>query len=264
MGLEFTVPATSKSTAVRQTANSLRTMSLERKDGDLIGSEEEIVEALKVSRPTVRQAASLLAQEQLLTVKRGPGGGYFASRPDTSAVAHMAAIFLQTRDVRLEEILRAVGPIRVEISRLAALNANAVSKEQLAEFLEREKERDTQESSYRAFLKDERDFAEIIGNMSNNVVLYLFLEILYELTSMISRDEDVYRNHPERIQEYRRARNQMAESILHGDEEMATVTTRRCTKLVMEWMLADLQRRSLRPLLERAVGEGDRLRTLKK
>ena len=48
-------------------------------------TERELESRYGVSRPTLRQAAALVGQEQLLHVRRGVGGGYFARRPDTRA-----------------------------------------------------------------------------------------------------------------------------------------------------------------------------------
>src|SRR5437899_1878308 len=108
------MPAAGRSSAVRRVARALRTEVLKCEDGQLIGSEEDLVERYKVSRPTLRQAVALVAEEQLLTVKRGVGGGYFARRPDAKAVVHMTAIYLHSRSAKVEEIIRALEPIRIE------------------------------------------------------------------------------------------------------------------------------------------------------
>lgn len=78
------------SSRVLSIARALRNDALRKPEGSLIGSEEELVERYGVSRPTLRQAASLVAQEQLVHVRRGVGGGYFTRRPDSHSVAHMA------------------------------------------------------------------------------------------------------------------------------------------------------------------------------
>ena len=75
------------SSAVRKIAKALRIESLNSDEGTLLGSEEDMLSRHKVSRPTFRQAAALVAQEQLLTIRRGVGGGYFVTRPKPEAVA---------------------------------------------------------------------------------------------------------------------------------------------------------------------------------
>ena len=94
------------SAALRQAVEALREESLQCAEGELIGSEDDLLARHKVSRPTLRQAAALVASEQLLQVRRGVGGGYIARRPTGRAVTHMAAIFLRSRGASLDEISR--------------------------------------------------------------------------------------------------------------------------------------------------------------
>lgn len=209
-------------------------------DGEFLGAEEEIRNRLGVSRPTLRQAAALVAEEQLLVIRRGMGGGYFARRPDTSTVTRIAAIYLQSRRARLEEIIRAVEPIRVELARLATRNRDAAATEQLRAFLQEERTLDGRTVSYAAFLKAERTFGKVLGRASGSQVLTLFLDILYDLAGRLGHEEDIYVNHPERVQKYRAYRNQMAEAIAERDEEMAVLAAKRCSAAAMAWMKLDL------------------------
>ena len=225
--------AVSKS-AVRSTANALRGIVFEKQDNEFIGSEEDLIGRLGVSRPTLRQAAAIVCQEQWMRVKRGVGGGYFACRPDSRAVAHMAAVYLQAHHATLEQIVHAVWPIRVELARLAAKNLTSENRAQLEFLLAQEGESG---SSFPAFLKKEREFGQALGLASGNQVLSLFLEILYDLSSRIPREEDIYADHPERVQEYRAKRNLLIAAVLSGDEEMAVLNARRIAERVTEWLL---------------------------
>src|SRR5579885_2375590 len=78
--------------AVEVAAGALRGAALACADGERIGSEEDVLERIGVSRPTLRQAARLLESEELLVVRRGVKGGFFARRPTTDAVARMASV----------------------------------------------------------------------------------------------------------------------------------------------------------------------------
>jgi len=49
--------------AAHRAAHALREDILAREDGELLGSEDELMERLGVSRPTLRQAARLLEHE---------------------------------------------------------------------------------------------------------------------------------------------------------------------------------------------------------
>jgi len=222
---------------VKTVVATLRADSLACKDGQLIASEAELLARYGVSRPTLRQAAAIVAQEQLLKVKRGVRGGYVAVKPAGEAVAHMATIYLHARGVDLGQILRAVEPIRVELARLAASNADSKVRAEIELFLQ--KELHPSDDSYRSFLRSEREFGEIIGKASKNGVLSLFLNILYDLAATVKPQNDVYIGHPDRVAEYRKVRAGIAKAVVEGDSEIAMLAARRGAALVARWMVAD-------------------------
>ncbi|MGD9542120.1 MAG: GntR family transcriptional regulator, partial [Methylocystis sp.] len=106
--------------AARRAARQLRTRALTLQDGEFMGSEDELVAALGVSRPTFRQAAKLVEQEQLMRIRRGVGGGFFAMRPSSKAVAHTTAVYLQARQSTLQDAIEASRPLFAEAARLGA------------------------------------------------------------------------------------------------------------------------------------------------
>jgi DNA-binding FadR family transcriptional regulator len=127
-----------KESAVARAARKLRRLSIERGDGDFLGSEEDLLAILEVSRPTLRQASALVIQENLIKVRRGVGGGYFASAPDSLTVSRMASIYLQSRGSHLPDIHQALKPLRTEIAALAARNVSNGNREALINFIEAE------------------------------------------------------------------------------------------------------------------------------
>jgi len=199
-----------------------------------------LIGKLGVSRPTLRQASAQVLQENLISIRRGVGGGYFARLPDSMTVSRIAALYLQSREADLEEITHAMKPLRIEVAVLATRNRDPAARRDLNEFLARETAASSDnEHGYRAFLKSEREFGRLLGQMSGNSVLTLFLSILYDFTALLRRDEDVLLNRPDRVAAYREHRARMAQAILDGDEEIAVVATRRCSELISEWMHED-------------------------
>ncbi len=207
-------------------------------EGALLGSEEDLMNALGVSRPTLRQAAALVAQDRFILIRRGVNGGYFAARPNSATVSRMAALYLQSRDAHLGEVIAVAEPIRTEMARLASRNTDAVFKTDLATFVEQE--RALSESDYRTFLRTERVFGRMLSKVAGNKVLGLFLNIVYDLTAYVGQVEDVYINRPERVELYRQHRLRMATAILEGDEELAVLATRRCSGIVADWIREDM------------------------
>ncbi|KKW93933.1 MULTISPECIES: FadR/GntR family transcriptional regulator [Sphingobium] len=232
----------SRRSAVSRVAEQFRSEVMHLEDGELLGSEDTLLARYKVSRPTLRQAASLVAQEQLMTIRRGVGGGYFARRPDSRAVSRMAALYLKVHQAPLTDIISAFLPLRVEMARLASHCDDPALREKLLAFLEREQEIDA-DPHFRDFLSGERRFHHLLGDMAGNRALSLFLEILLDLAAMVDREEDMYRAHPERVAALRQERNRLARAILERDEEMSVLIARRCAKISSEWLLADIEKR---------------------
>ncbi|MGH6696181.1 FadR/GntR family transcriptional regulator [Sphingopyxis sp.] len=231
-----------KDSAVSRVANRIRDDVVKLADGELLGSEEELVARYEVSRPTLRQAAALVVQEHLLGVRRGVGGGYFARAPQAKAVSRMAALYLKFHHARLGEILAAFMPIRVELASLAAANEDPVKRAGLAEFLEQEEAIETY-GSFREFVLAERRFNLLLGSLGNNSALGLFMEILLDLSGMIDRSDDMYRAHPDRVEHLRRERNALAKAVLEGEEEFAVIIARRASRLSSQWHQDDLAQR---------------------
>ena len=229
------------SATLRQTVEALRAEALQYPEGELIGSEDDLLGRHHVSRPTLRQAAALLAQEQLLHVRRGVKGGYIARRPTSRAVAHMASIYLRSRDASLDELSSSTTPIRAELARLAAANLDETSREAFQSFLQREPVVDD-DGEFEAFAKSEREFGQLLGAASHNHVLSLFLDILYDLAASIPHEKDIFLGRPERVIAYRQQRARLVEAIIDGDPSVAGLLAQRTSQLVHSWRDEDLGR----------------------
>jgi DNA-binding GntR family transcriptional regulator len=169
----------------------------------------------------------------------------------------MAAIFLRSLNATVAEVIDAVGPLKIELVRLAATSRLESPRAGLKEFIEREARVSEGEVRYVDFLRSEREFGRLLGTLSDNKILALFIDILYDFCATISRGEDLYINHPERVADYRRKRYRLAEAILDGDEESAVLIARRSAMNTAEWMFEDLKRRvavfNLVPIAENVV-----------
>lgn len=231
---------------VDRAADALRNLSLRSPEGSFLGSEDDMIERLAVSRATLRQAASRVAQENLVAVRRGVGGGYFSGRPSSMSVTRMAALYLRSYNANFAEITHAIGPLRAEMSILAIRNRDPDLIRKLDAFAEHDETAplDAAAHGYRAFLKSEREFIHLIGDMAGNSVLNLLMAILYDFAGQASRSEDVWIDRPERVQAYRRMRARLARAIIDADIELAQLASRRCSELVEEWFEQDFKGRT--------------------
>jgi len=225
--------------AVRKAVVALREDSLRVEPGTLLGQEEDLIERYQVSRPTLRQAAALVGQEQLVTVRRGVGGGYFSQRPDFSGVAHMAAILLQVEGAKVEDMLRTVETIRVEMVSLAATGGSVEAMEKLQDYIDADEAIEDGDYNFRRFLKAERQHNELVGLAAGNQVLHLFMQILLELVATLRPTEDILFGKEERYLEWRVQRNKMIRAILARDVEIALVEARRGSAKIRQWLEED-------------------------
>lgn len=225
---------------VRKTIERLRLDSEQREDGALIGYEEELLSRYGVSRPTLRQAARLVQQEQLITVRRGAAGGYYASRPTVSAVAHMASIYLRTRRAGSKDMIHVIELVRRDMVRLAALHPDEDDKISLRDFLARDEAAQARGYGYRQFVAAERVYSDLLGALAGSEVLHLFLQILLDLMVWSDKRRDVVPLYsPDRLVMACKRRGRVIQAILDGDAEVAMLEVDRGIRLLREWRTAD-------------------------
>jgi DNA-binding FadR family transcriptional regulator len=220
-------------TVVRRIANQLREEAFLGEHDALLGSEDELVERYGVSRPTFRLAAKLLEQSQLLKIKRGVKGGYFIQRPTSGAVAHMTAIYLQSRHATAQHLVATTGPLYAVTGRLAAQNLDAEGEQRLRTFVEHERETLDLPMTLSEYMASEHAFGDMFRALSGNAVASLFIEIIFSLAEF---QTGVARAWEEGlIEQSRRLRLRVAEAILQRDAELAEVAARSWSATVVAW-----------------------------
>lgn len=226
--------------AVQRAAEALRAEILDSPDGALLGSEDGLLNRLGVSRPTLRQTARLLEQEQLLSVKRGVKGGYFARSPDVGAVANVAAVHLRARGTTLFEAFRTSHPLLEEALRDAALSCDRAAREAfeatVADF-----SRPGLDVDERTLLAEETRLIRAVLALAGNPAIELMVRILYAF-GLGQTDERVFEDRPDRIQEWMVARDRLVAAIGDGDAEMAVLLARRRRDVMTGWLDADGER----------------------
>lgn len=192
------------------------------KDGDYLGSEEHLMTAFGISRPTLRQAVRLLEHERLLVIKRGSGGGFYVRRPQVEAVAHAAAIYLTIEHATPRDLFAASVPLLTEAVRLASGCTDEHLHAQLGALV-------CAEDANLSFLDDltiDLQFARVIGEMCGNPAIKLFISIIYEFGKS-QWQSGLMKRHTKYPPELRDARNRLIEAIGAGDPELAMLYSRR-------------------------------------
>ena len=224
--------------AVDIAAQALRELALEKDDGDFLGSEDDLVARLKVSKPTLRQASARVAQEHLIRVRRGVGGGYFARTPGSLSVSRIAAVYLRSRNANYCELTAMMPMLYAELAKLASLNRDPQYIDRLREIADRDEATVDRhdEAGYRAFMLSEREFISFLAEMAGNNVLQLLVEITSDFSAHAPRNDDEMLRHMDDMAAYRRLRARVARAIANGDGDIAELLSRRCTDLMCEWM----------------------------
>ncbi|MDF3341627.1 FCD domain-containing protein [Mycolicibacterium septicum] len=108
----------------KQIADELRDLIIAGRldEGDLLGTEAELLERFQVSRPSLRESLRILEAEGLISVLRGALGGVVVHRPDQRMTARAAALVMQSRSISLADVFEASAVIEPALARMVALS----------------------------------------------------------------------------------------------------------------------------------------------
>ena len=225
----------SSSTADR-VATILRERILSMKEEAYVGSEADIASEFGVSLPTLRQAARMLEYEELLTIKPGKGGGYFTRRPTIETAMKSASQFLSSKVlISNATFMDVADPMVIQVLEAAVKCKDEDLIKKLRLFAQ-----GGQDSSDNSQLPHEYSFngsmylMALLARMSNNILLELFLGILWNqvVLSSISGPREGNRkimesNHASRIS--------FAKAVLSKDKDKAIRAWKKRSKLIRSW-----------------------------
>ena len=219
---------------MKQAVDALRKRILAVAGGEVfLGSEEQLIEELGVSRPTFRQAARLLEHELLLKIKRGIHGGFFAQPPSASAVSRMAAIYLNAQGTTLQQISAATSPVVEEAAALLALAKDPSVCQRLADY----------QRSHAGFEEsgDERhrvrvllEFETLVGDLCGNPAVALVLNMMRDLVRDPRHGHFQVTNDMARV--HAEFHEQLVAAVLLKDAEMARLLARRHLARISVWL----------------------------
>jgi DNA-binding FadR family transcriptional regulator len=151
-------------------------------DDRFLGSEEEILDLLGVSQPTLRQALRMLEQEQLITVRRGVGGGLFSRRPSEQGVTQTASVFLRAQGTTYGDLNDTVSVLVTECARLAAQNPDPAERERTVRFYPTHLPNGLDESvTGPEFVLLAGGFDVLLAELTGSPTLTLFVSMLMDL-----------------------------------------------------------------------------------
>lgn len=235
--MPFDEPDETRLSLVERTARQLTEMSMTAGEGDFLGSEPDLLARFDVSRPTLRQAAKLVAADRMIDVRKGQGGGFFASRPNAVDVIRAPARYLRLKGATIENIQAVTLPLAEEAAAAACSCADAGLWQKLAMFrADAENALQTDETPD-LLIRKETELARLLAQMSGNPAFMLFIEIGYTF----GRKEQNLRFF-QTVEDRRRARElqlALCDAVLARDEEIARLMIKRRSRMITEWLNRD-------------------------
>lgn len=211
---------------VQETAEKLREIILAREPDAQIGSLNEVAQLLGVGIVTVQQAARILEHEGLLTVKRGPGGGYYGARPDEAALERAFASYMRVHGFGHRDTLDMMALLDSEIIPSATRASEDMLQANIAPLLERLDHCNTPEARV-AF---ESDFRDALFTVVKSPLIELLSRVTTQL--YITQTPPVLFADEASVQAWTAGRRRILLAILARDEELARFEADRFRRMV--------------------------------
>jgi DNA-binding FadR family transcriptional regulator len=220
-------PKAERRQLVKNTAAKLRDLVLARDVGTNLGSLKDVAQMLGVGIVTLQQAARILEHEGLLSVRRGPGGGYYGTRPDEAALERGFAAYLRVHGFSYRESQQLLALLDCELMPAAA--------------------RCRDESLLRAMRElrdsvDRCDTPELRVQLETELRRTLFKMVSQPLIEFVARVTGRLYTHPrgvmlfggeDGVAAWKLGRARILDAILNHDEELARFEAERYRKEVL-------------------------------
>ncbi|MET0703887.1 MAG: FCD domain-containing protein [Mycobacterium sp.] len=144
--------------------------------GESLGSEQSLQDTYDVSRSVLREAIRLVEHHQVARMRRGPGGGLFVTVPDAAPATRAVVIYLEYLGTTIDELLAARLLLEPLASGLAADRIDEPGIDRL-----------------RGIVGGSGidDFHVVLGELTGNPVLALFIDVLTRLTARYAAGSEV-------------------------------------------------------------------------
>jgi DNA-binding FadR family transcriptional regulator len=211
-----------KRNLVSETTDALRERIFAAEPGTLLGSLQGLAKGLGVGIVTLQQAARLLEHEGLLEARRGPGGGYYGTRPDEAALERAIAVYLRTHPASFGEALNITSLLFNEICAAASACEDAALRAELAGLSARIETSDS-EDDRGTF---EADFQDLLFRM----VRWPLFELLTQVTLRFAGTRDARVIDPLALAAWKAGRHRIIAAVLAGDGELARFEAERSNR----------------------------------
>jgi GntR family transcriptional repressor for pyruvate dehydrogenase complex len=208
-------PKLQKRQLVQAIADRLRDLVLAAEPDTQIGSLNDLAQQLGVGIVTVQQAARILEHEGLLTVRRGPGGGYYGRRPDEAALERSVAAYMRVHPAASKEVSEIVSLLDCELMPAAARCTDEALRATLRRLAAQVEVSDTPQARI--------DLEQELHNTLYKMVDRPLIELLARVTNQLHRSQPapLLFPGPEGVAAWKAGRGRILQAVLDQDEELA-------------------------------------------
>ena len=148
-------------------------------EGEVLGSEPELLERYGVSRAVFREAVRLVEHKEVASMRRGPGGGLIVTTPSVESVTDAVAVFLFYVGADVEEVFEARLVLEEVVTELAPSRLSEADVTELRELVVRENE---------GSVHDYRELHALLARFTHNPALEFFVDLLNRISTLFMND----------------------------------------------------------------------------
>ena len=215
---------------VSEAAEKLRDLILDRPPHTQIGSLNEVADKLGVGIVTVQQAARILEHEGLLAVKRGPGGGYYGTRPDEAALERSFATYLRIHNIGYAEAFEMTILLDCDMFQAAARSRDPSLGEKITALLKTLNQCETAEDRNRF----EVDLRETLFRVVERPLLQMLAHVAWQLYSTEPPENSLAESMG--MEEWKKGRERILRAIQQQDEELTDFEAQRYRRMMIDWL----------------------------
>ena len=179
-------------------------------EGEVFGSEAELLDRYGVSRAVFREAVRLLEHQEVARMRRGPGGGLVVTVPSVESVIQAVMVYLLYVGARFEEVFEARQALEQEAVSLAAAR---LGEEHLVEL------RDLVAAEANGDVAHHRVLHVLVAAASRNPALEFFVDLLHRVTLLYAPESEALTSQV--LASSAEAHVRIVESIVGGDASRA-------------------------------------------
>jgi DNA-binding FadR family transcriptional regulator len=179
-------------------------------EGEVLGSEADLLERYGVSRAVFREAVRLVEHKEVARMRRGPGGGLVVTAPTVESVMDAVAVYLFYVGADVEEVFEARLVLEEIVTELAPSRLTEDDVIVLRELLARERAGE---------VRDYRELHALLARVTQNPGLEFFVDLLNRVSALFMSDPSLLDGGT--ISASSHAHTAIAEAVLAGNDGLA-------------------------------------------